>query len=746
MVVALGVWTAQASAAVFWWNSGSGFIERAAQDGSHVEPSFLNLHDAGAAAYGRDEVVVAGDDVYWAQAGGTTIGRAHITASGVSSSKPRFITGITSISDLAVSGGHIYWTYQAAYNPGSNSYYLGGTFTGPNGESVSIPTSSNTNFEIPAGIGRATLNGSKPASHVDQTFINSPELAQTDDFGNPYVSPGEYNIQAGGAGAIAVSSSGIYWFSLDGGSLGGIRHALLNGSQEGSIITLSAVFGVDALTVDGSYIYWTSYQGYDRGGGYYAGDGAIGRAELGGTQATHVDPTFLPVDAFDVASQGDHLYWTDGTADRVFDRVIPNSDSGDIGTARLNGARAASSVKNRFIAGANAASVAVGPLPIDTRLPTISGAARNHRTLTAHHGSFSGNPTSYSYLWKECNNNGASCRPRHTSKKFPLAGDQGSTYGVSSPDIGHTIRVVVTAHSSQGSVSATSAATAVVPYQVPVAISGPVIVGSPVVGKTLTLVHGRYTNHPTSYRDEWMLCGLGGRSCNHQAPLTSRNQPSLLLIMNDAFGVIELREIAVNSHGDSLPISSASTAEVTGSPAAPTGVTAVAGPGQAQVSFAAPSANGAPILKYTVTASPGGASATGTGSPITVTGLADGTGYTFTVTATNSVGTGPPSAASNLVTPVGPPGAPTGVTAVAGGGGAASVSFSAPASNGMPITGYTVTATSSDGGASRTATGSASPITVSALTAFKLYTFTVTATNSVGTGPPSAASNSITAR
>jgi hypothetical protein len=64
----------------------------------------------------------------------------------------------------------------------------------------------------------------------------------------------------------------------------------------------------------------------------------------------------------------------------------------------------------------------------------------------------------------------------------------------------------------------------------------------------------------------------------------------------------------------------------------------------------------------------------------------------------------------------------------------------------MPITGYTVTATSSDGGASRTATGSASPITVSALTAFKLYTFTVTATNSVGTGPPSAASNSITAR
>jgi Fibronectin type III domain len=129
-----------------------------------------------------------------------------------------------------------------------------------------------------------------------------------------------------------------------------------------------------------------------------------------------------------------------------------------------------------------------------------------------------------------------------------------------------------------------------------------------------------------------------------------------------------------------------------------------------------------------------------------VTGLTDGTEDTFTVTATNSVGTGTPSAASNLVTPVGPPGAPTGVTAVAGGTGSASVSFTVPASNGAPITGYTVTGTSSDGGASQTATGTASPITVIGLTSFKDYTFTITATNGVGTGPPSVASNSITAR
>lgn len=162
--------------------------------------------------------------------------------------------------------------------------------------------------------------------------------------------------------------------------------------------------------------------------------------------------------------------------------------------------------------------------------------------------------------------------------------------------------------------------------------------------------------------------------------------------------------------------------------------------GRADVTFTAPVyTGGSPITSYTVTSSPGGFTGTGAASPISVTGLQSGVAYTFTVTATNAIGTSAASAASNSITATTVPQAPTIGTATAG-SGQATVTFTANATGGSAITGFT--ATSSPG--SITGTGASSPITVTGLTNGTAYTFTVTATNANGTSASSAASNSVT--
>lgn len=128
-------------------------------------------------------------------------------------------------------------------------------------------------------------------------------------------------------------------------------------------------------------------------------------------------------------------------------------------------------------AGSGRAATAV--VPKNKTRPTISGAALVGQTLVATHGTWSGTPTSFHYAWSRCDATGAAC--------LAISGATGKIYTVSANDVGHTLRVTVTARNASGATTATSAQTAVVPTSGCPSATGPVPVTSLVPPERLSI-------------------------------------------------------------------------------------------------------------------------------------------------------------------------------------------------------------------------------------------------------------------
>jgi hypothetical protein len=220
-------------------------------------------------------------------------------------------------------------------------------------------------------------------------------------------------------------------------------------------------------------------------------------------------------------------------------------------------------------------------------------------------------------------------------------------------------------------------------------------------------------------------------------PVTASGASSPILVSGLTNGTAYTCSVAATNSVGTGSAASASSVTPAAAPGAPQSVTATAGDGSATVAFGVAANNGSTITGYSVSCTPGPVTAAGATSPITVTGLTNGTAYLCSVTATNGVGTGPSAGASGTITPAGLPGPPQNVAATRGNGSVA-VSFGAPASNnGSAITGYTAICNPG----SITAMGVASPITVTGLTNGTAYTCSVAAVNGIGTGSPGGASS-----
>lgn len=111
---------------------------------------------------------------------------------------------------------------------------------------------------------------------------------------------------------------------------------------------------------------------------------------------------------------------------------------------------------------------------------------------------------------------------------------------------------------------------------------------------------------------------------------------------------------AVFLKAGSVRFSDDATPSALSAPGAPAAPVATAGDGTAHVTWSAPADDGgAAVTGYTVTAAPGGKTCTvaAPATSCTISGLTNGTAYTFTVAASNAVGSGAPSASSASVTP-----------------------------------------------------------------------------------------------
>jgi len=152
------------------------------------------------------------------------------------------------------------------------------------------------------------------------------------------------------------------------------------------------------------------------------------------------------------------------------------------------------------------AAVATAAAPQNTAPPTISGTPKQGSTLTANDGTWTGSPTAFSYQWQRCASDGTACGD--------ITAGTANTYVPTAGDVGHALRVVVTATNADGKTAATSAPTEPVnSANGPTNTVRPALSGAAVVGNTLRVTNGSWSPAATSFSRHWQRCAADGTAC-----------------------------------------------------------------------------------------------------------------------------------------------------------------------------------------------------------------------------------------
>ncbi len=193
------------------------------------------------------------------------------------------------------------------------------------------------------------------------------------------------------------------------------------------------------------------------------------------------------------------------------------------------------------------------PLPANTKLPAMTPSAPEQGTAeSVSAGSWAHEPTSYSYQWELCNASGGECAS--------ISGATSTSYTPSEANLGHTLRVKVSATNSIGSESVyTTISPAITPPPAPVNTTLPAVSpSSPEVGVTESSTTGTWTREITGYSYQWELCNLSGGEC---ASISGATSSTYLPTEANAGHALRITVTAKNS-GGSTPASSAATSPV----------------------------------------------------------------------------------------------------------------------------------------------------------------------------------------
>jgi hypothetical protein len=139
--------------------------------------------------------------------------------------------------------------------------------------------------------------------------------------------------------------------------------------------------------------------------------------------------------------------------------------------------------------------------------PAGGGPAHDGQTLTADPGTWNGTGTlTYGYQWQQCDASGANCHD--------IAGATSSSYTPTGDDVGHTVRVVITATNAAGTSTPTaSAPVAIKASAAPVNTAPPALAGPVTQGQALSVDPGSWSGAGTSYTYAWQRCDANGANC-----------------------------------------------------------------------------------------------------------------------------------------------------------------------------------------------------------------------------------------